>query len=373
MFFKNLHTYRLPTDWQMTAAKLEEALQRKPFVRCGSQDLSSRGWVSPTNDDRLVLAIGGHWLIAMEAESKLLPASVVNQVAQDKAEELEEHQGFKPGRKQMKEIKEAVTQELLPRAFTRRRRIHAWIDINAGWLVVDASTAGKADEVIEQLHDTLDDLPLRLLDTERSPSSAMSDWLASGEGPANFTIDRDCELRAITDEKAAVRYVRHPLEGEEIPAHLAAGKVPTRLALTFDDRISFVLTERLEIKRLAFLDVVQEQAEKAAAEGDPQFESDFALMSAELSRLIPHLMDALGGIRREERGDMIDKVEAETDELYQTALDLVVEFGRPSISLVQRHLQIGYNRAARLIEEMERRGAVTPMGHDGCRALKKAA
>ena len=298
MWFKNLQLFRLPAPWAFDLGTLEDKLASKPFVRCGSQDMSSRGWVSPTGSDVMVLAVGGQWLLALRSEQRLLPSSVVNQVAQDRAEELEAQQGFKPGRKQMKELKEAVTQELLPRAFTRRRTSYVWIDPVNGWLVVDAASAAKADEVIELLHDTLNDLPLKLLDTERSPQSAMSDWLASGEGPANFSIDRDCELRAITDEKAAVRYVRHPLEGDEIPAHLAAGKVPTRLALTFDERISFVLTERLEIKRLAFLDIIQEQAEKAAAEGDPQFEADFALMSAELARFIPCVIEALGGERQ---------------------------------------------------------------------------
>ncbi len=373
MWFKNMMLYRLPVAWQMTVAALEEALQRKPFVRCGSQDLASHGWVSPTGTDCMVLSVAGHWLIAMETETKLLPASVITQVTLDKAEELEDQQGFKPGRKQMKELREAVTQELLPRAFTQRRRTYAWIDPTAGWLVIDATTASKADAVVELLHDTLDELPLCLLDTERSPQSAMADWLAAGEGPANFTIDRDCELRAITNEKAAVRYTHHPLEGDEIPAHLAAGKVPTRLALTFDDRISFVLTERFEIKRLAFLDIIQEQAEKAAAEGDPQFEADFTLMAMELARLIPCLIDALGGMRREERGDLVDKVEAETDDLYEQAVEVVNTTGKPSISVVQRHLRIGYNRAARLIEEMERRGVVMPAGPDGVRTMRVAA
>lgn len=297
MFFRNAQLFRLPTPWNIFVEALEEKLSAKPFVKCGSQDLSARGWISPCADDRMVLNVQRQWMIALRTEEKLLPATVVSQVAEDRAEELEAQQGFKPGRKQMKEIKEAVTQELLPRAFTRRRTTFGWIDPANGWLVVDASSAGKADEFIEALHDTLDDLPLKLLDTERSPQSAMADWLAAGEPPANFSVDRDCELRAITDEKAAVRYVRHPLEGDEIPKHLAAGKVPTRLAMTFDDRISFVLTERMEIKRLAFLDLITEEADKAVANGDPQFEADFALMSAELSRLIPALIAALGGER----------------------------------------------------------------------------
>jgi recombination associated protein RdgC len=298
MWFKNLQLYRLPSPWNIQLETLETALAKRPFVRCGSQDMASRGFVSPNGSDVLVFASNRQWLIALRTEQKLLPSSVVKEVAQERAEEIEAQQGYKPGRKQMKEIKEAVTQELLPRAFTRRRTSFAWIDPLAGWLAVDAASASKADELLEALRDVLDDLPLRLLDTERSPVSSMADWLAAGEAPVNFTLDRDCELRAVSDEKAAVRYVRHPLEGEEIPAHLAAGKVPTRLALSFDDRLSFVLTEKLEIKRLVFLDIIQEEAEKAAATGDEQFEADFVLMTAELARFIPELIAALGGERK---------------------------------------------------------------------------
>lgn len=298
MWFKNLQIYRLPAPWPLELSAFEERLAKHPFVRCGSQDMTSRGFVSPQRNDALVLAANQQWLIALRTEQKLLPSSVVNQVAQDRAEDLEAQQGFKPGRKQMKELKENVTQELLPRAFSRRRTTFAWIDPIGGWLVVDAASSAKAEELIESLRDVLDDLPLRLLDTERSPASAMTEWLASGEAPAQFTIDRDCELRAITDEKAAVRYVRHPLEGDEIPAHLTAGKIPTRLGLSFDDRISFILTERLEIKRLSFLDVVQEEAEKSAVSGDEQFEADFVLMSAELQRFLPALVEILGGERK---------------------------------------------------------------------------
>ncbi len=125
--------------------------------------------------------------------------------------------------------------------------------------------------------------------------------LAGGAAPAGFTIDRDCELKASGDEKSAVRYVRHPLEGNEIRAHLAGGKLPTRLALTWDDRISFILTEKLEIKRLAFLDLLKEQAERSAEHADEQFDADFALMTGELSRFLPQLIEALGGEAVEEK------------------------------------------------------------------------
>ena len=144
----------------------------------------------------------------------------------------------------------------------------------------------------------LDEFPLKALHTQLSPQAAMADWLAGGTAPAGFTSDRDCELNAVGEEKSAVRYVRHPLSDEmasEIKAHLAAGKLPTKLALTWDDRISFVLSEKLEVKRLTFLDLLKEEAEKSAEHADEQFEADFALMTGELVRFLPSLVDALGG------------------------------------------------------------------------------
>lgn len=295
MYFKNLQVYRLAENWDMDVDRLDEKLAKKRFHPCGSQDMESRGWVSPLGNDVLVHAVGGQWLIALGVEAKLLPSSVVKQVADERAEELAEQQGYKLGRKQLKELREQITQELLPRAFSRRRKLYAWIDPVAGWLVIDASSPARAEDMLEQLRHTLDSFPLAVLRTERSPVSAMADWLAGNEAPAGFTIDQDCELRSVTEDKAAVRYVRHPLEGDEVRAHLEAGKLPTRLALTFDERVSLVLTEKLELKRIDFLDVVRDQIDGTAEDAEALFNAEFALMTAELGRLLPAVVEALGG------------------------------------------------------------------------------
>ncbi|MDR2189484.1 MAG: recombination-associated protein RdgC [Azonexus sp.] len=298
MWFKNLQLYHLPTPWDIDLARFEEQLARGPFSKCpGSQPLS-RGWTPPCPDGGLVFALDRQWLIALTVEQRLLPSSVINEEVAARVVTIEQQQGYAPGRRQLKELRERVSEELLPRAFTRQRRSFVWLDPVGGWCGIDAASTAKADEVIEHLRHCLDEFPLQPLHTQRSPQSTMAAWLAEGEGPAGFSIDRDCELKAAGDERAAVRYVRHPLGDEiaaEIRAHLAAGKLPSRLALTWSDRISFVLTEKLEIKRLAFLDLLKEDAEKNAASADEQFAADFALMTGELRRFLPQLLAALGG------------------------------------------------------------------------------
>lgn len=295
MWFRNLQIYRLASDWNVTAQQLDEQLAKHVFQPCGSMDMQSRGWVSPRGDERLAYALNGQIMLALGVEQKLLPGAVVNEVAKDRIVEFEQQQGYSPSRKQAREIKEQVAEELLPRAFARRRTTYVWIDPAHGWLAIDAASAAKADEVLEMLNKCITDLPLSPLRTERSPAAAMTEWLTTSEAPAGFNIDRDCELRSPVEENATVRYVRHPLDAEEISKHITAGKQPTRLALTWDDRISFVLTDRLEIKRLAFLDILKEEAEASAETADEQFDADFALMTGELARLLPAIVAALGG------------------------------------------------------------------------------
>lgn len=292
MWFKNLLVYRL-TQWDIGPDALEEKLSQHILQPCSGLEMQSQGWVSPKDEGMpLVHTLGSQMMICLGTEKKLLPATVINQVAKSRAADLEEQQGYKPGRKQMKQVKEAVTDELLPRAFAIRRKTCAWIDPVGRWLVVDAASLAKADELTESLIKTLDGISFSLVRTGMSASSAMTVWLA-GDAPAGFTIDRDCELRASGEERATVRYVRHALEAEEISKHIRSGKEVTRLAMTWHDRISFVLHENLQLKRLAPLDILKEQAEHD--DRDDIFDADFAMMTGELRKLLPDVIEALGG------------------------------------------------------------------------------
>ena len=295
MWFKNIFIYRLPAGCTITAATLQEKLALKPLQPCSGLDKQSRGWVSCRGDGRLVHVANQQILFALGVEQKLLPATIINRFVKERIADIEAQQGYKVGRKEKKDIKEAVTEELLPRAFAIQRTTYAWLDPANGRLIIEAASSAKADELLEQLSKTVDDLPVKLLHTEISPVAAMTDWLAGENAPAGFTIDRELELRATGESKATVRYANHALEGEEILAHIAAGKRATRLGLTWNDRISFVLTEQLQIKRLEFLDIIKEESTTLADNADEMFDLDFTLMTGELARMLTDLTEALGG------------------------------------------------------------------------------
>lgn len=305
MLLKNLTLYRLPQKWPVKAESLEQKLAGQPLQPCGKFQMESRGWTAPHLEGLFLHSQNHQWLLALGVEEKLLPASVIRQMTEERAVDLAKKQAHPVGKKQMRDLREQVTSELMPRALSRRKITRAWIDRKGGWLAVDASADPKAELFVETLRRAEDDLPARRLETLRSPASAMAEWLAKAEAPGKFSIDQDLELRAPDASKATVRYARHALEGRDVRDHLSAGKTPVRLGLTWNDRISFVLTETLQVKRLTFLDILkredgEQEGGDTAVDKDEKFEIDFALMTGELSLLLADLVAALGGEKPKE-------------------------------------------------------------------------
>lgn len=287
--------YRITPGWQASLTEVEAALDRARFVPCGASQPLSVGWVPPRGAQHGVLAesVQGQWLLRLCVEQKLLPSSVVKNRAAEIADHLELTTGRKPGKKQLRELREQATQELLPQAFTRLSAVQVWMDTQAGLLMIDTTSAARAEDAVTLLVKTLDGFGVQALHTRAAPATAMAGWLLSGEPPAGFSVDRDCELKAPDESRAAVRYARHALDIDEVRAHIEAGKQPTRLAMTWSSRVGLVLTEALQIKRIAFEDVVFEAARAAGQEDD--FDTDVALATGELSALIRDLIEALGG------------------------------------------------------------------------------
>ena len=293
--FKNLVFHRLPDNWSIGAADLEAQLAARTLRPCGPFDMSSRGWVAVTPGGRLLHTVAQHHMIALGTDDKLLPGSIIRQVAQERADIQAKEQGFPVGRKQMRDLRARVADELRARALTRRRVTRAWIDPTAGWFAVDASGMPRAEAVVETLSDTLGSFAPGSVQTERSPQAAMTSWLLRGEAPGRFSIDDDLELQSVDKNKSIVRYTRHPLDAKEVRGHLNAGKYPTRLGLTWNDRVSFVLTDKLQVKRLDFLEMSKDDAQADEVDPAEQFDIDFAVMAGELANLLKDLTALLAG------------------------------------------------------------------------------
>ena len=297
MLFKNLILYRLPENWSVPAAELEEALNRRPLQPCSGFDMQTRGFVVCGHEERLLYTQGRHHLLALGVDRKLLPASVINQQAKARAADLAAQQGYPVGRRQMRELKARVTDELRARALTSRRTTHAWLNLEQRWLAVNTTSAARAEEVVETLRETLGSFAVQPVASLDSPAGAMATWLMQGRVPGRFSIDQDLELQAVDGGGATIRYVNHPLDSVEIRSHLGTGKTPTRLGLVWNERIAFMLQQNLYFKRVRFLDVYKD--DNAQGENpQEQFDIDFALMTGELSQLLEEMLTALGGEER---------------------------------------------------------------------------
>lgn len=303
--FKNFIAYRIGANWTAPSpAELEPVMQRLRFTPCESMQEESVGWTPPRGQDHdpMMEAVNGQWIAKLMVERKSVPGSAVKNELERRCKEIEEQRGTAPGRRERKQLKEDIYFEMLPRAFAKRSSVMVWLDKANGLLIVGTASLSAADlvmvQVIELMKAANYDISIAALRTKVSPTTAMSEWLTTFEAPAGFSVDRDLELKLPDNEQSTVRYVRHALDIEEVAEHIRSGKVPTQLAMTWDSRVSFVLTENFTVKKIELLDDIFVQSEENAG-----FEGDVALVTGELAKLIPDLVAALGGEQEPETED----------------------------------------------------------------------
>jgi len=299
MWFKNLLSYRLTQEVPFEAEALEAALASKPARPCASQELTTYGFVAPFGkgeDAPLVHVSGEFLLIAARKEERILPSSVVNDAVKEKVEEIETEQMRKVYKKERDQIKDEIIQAFLPRAFIRRSMIFAAIAPRLGMILVNSASAKRAEDLLSTLREVMGSLPVRPANVKIAPTATMTDWVKSQQAAEGFYVLDECELRDTAEDGGIVRCKRQDLTGEEIQLHLSTGKVVTQLALAWQDKLSFVLDDKMVIKRLKFEELLQEQAEQDGGdEAAQQFDASFLLMMMTFSEFLPVLFEALGG------------------------------------------------------------------------------
>lgn len=297
MWFKNLHLLRLLQPFSWSAEALQEKLANKVFHPCGRMEMESIGWVPPLGHDSqaFVHAANNCLIFTQRKEEKILPAAVIREVVNDKIAEIESQQLRKVRKREKEQLREEVLQELLPRAFTRSTYLSAYIDINHSWLLIDTASRKKAEELTGLLRHTLGSLPVVSLKLQNSPMAIMTRWLLQDhELPPDFELADACILMDNAQEGAVVNCKRQDLQAKEIQAHLAAGKLVTRLAVEWQQRLALILDDELVIRRLQFLDIASsnDMPDETPAQ---RFDADFVLMTAELATFIQRLLQVFGG------------------------------------------------------------------------------
>lgn len=301
--FKAVACFRLVPD-VVKLDVLDEVLGKRAFQSCGAESPESYGWVGVVADAGLGgCQMDGQVVLALRIETKKVPGSAVKAEAKERCAKIEKAEGRTVGRKEQQEIKEAVEAGLLTRAIPSTKDVHVWIDTRENWIVVDSSSAGVVEMVLEMLSKTFEQPVAKLVKTVLSPSGAMTTWLTADEPPASFTIDMDCSLKGA--EGQTVRFAKHSLEGQ-IVQHLEQGKVPVALGLTYTDRVSFVLGEDGRLKKVAFVDAILNEHKDSGANRESEIEAaqaDLVFMGGELRGLLGAVVGVLGGEAKEGESD----------------------------------------------------------------------
>ncbi len=376
--FKNIIIYRLSRDVDLSPETIETHLEPFALTPCGSQDMAKTGWVSPmgNNGTSLFHAVNGQVILCAKKEEKILPPAVISQELQNKVEKLEGEQHRKLKKTEKDSLKDEVLQSLLPRAFSRFNNTLLWIDTINHLIIVNAASPKRAEDTLALLRKSLGSLPVVPLTMENPIELTLTEWVRSGQPPAGFTLQDEAQLKAILEEGGVISCKKQDLGGDEIATNIQAGKLVTKLALEWRERITFSLTDTGSLRKLKFTESLLEQNDDIDREDfAARFDADAVLLTGELSALINDLIKALGGELDRSAGNQnndwvdIGGTERPHDDLYPDAVTFVRETGRASISGIQRKFRIGYNRGAWLIERMQVDGIISTPAPDGTRSV----
>lgn len=294
-WFKNVMIYRLTKSLDWTSQKLQTALEQEIFHPCGQSDMSKFGWTNPLRGSELLhFSVGKQILLLARKEEKILPSHVVKRELDERVKLLEEKENRKLKKTEKQALKDDVTAMLLPRAFSKPQQTAIWIDSETNLIYVDAASSKRAEDTLALLRKSLGSLPVVPLAFANEPTTVMTDWIAQDNLPEYLTALEEAELKAPDD--AVIRCKNHPLDSEEILSHLQKGKLVTKLALDWDEHLSFVLNDDGSLKRLKFADQIREKNDDILKEDYAQrFDADFVLMTGELAKLTENLIDDFGG------------------------------------------------------------------------------
>lgn len=300
--FKNLMLYRVAAGWAMDLPAMEAALATMPFTPCEGAQEKTYGWVPPRGPAHgaLVESINDQRIMCFAIETKSVPGSAVKRDLDAYVAKIEAEEGRKPGRKECRELRDDVVHKLLPNAFPKHSQVLVWFNPQTGHLVLDTASQAKADEVISALVKCLPGLQVSAFNTEIAPQAVMASWLLDGDKLDRvdrfcFGIGRHVVLESTDEMRSVVKFDRHHLDDDQMRLHIGQGKLPTSLSMDWDGRVSFVLTDGTQLKKVAFLDGVYNAQGNGDGEDQGGFDADVTIATGELSGLIADLVEALGG------------------------------------------------------------------------------
>jgi recombination associated protein RdgC len=292
MWFKNLYVFAFTKPFSWQEQELEDLLNENLFTPCGSTEVAHFGWTNALgkHGSSPIHSANKNILLCARKEEKIMPAPVIKEMLEEKIAQHEAEHHRSATKKEKEQFKEDIVFELLPRAFSRVTDTHAYINADENVIVINTSSRTKAEDFLALLRKSLGTLPVTSPAPATAPDEMMTDWLTEQNLELPFQLGMEAEFHALGDDGAVVRVKNQDLASDEIKAHLEAEKFVVKLAMDWDDALSFILCDDLAIKRLKFFDVLHEQNDDIDSDDVvAKIDADFALMAGEINRLINDL------------------------------------------------------------------------------------
>ena len=294
MWYKNAIIYLLPDGWQLEAG-FAEKLEQAAFTPCMGLDWFSEGFAPPTpfSSDFVFTAQNSN-RVRLKHEEKVLPSATVRDLVHEKVAEIQEAEARNVGRKEKQQLKEQIVDDLLPRALTQSRRTEAIFDTERGYLLVNEASDKRAEQMLIKLREALGGLKVAMPYTRESPSSLMTEWLLQGHAEGDFELGYNVLLQGVGDVVPKVKISKKDLTHPEVIQHAKNGMKVVELELEWREQISFTLTQNFALKRIQFLDVLQEEAEQGDNAASFTFASQI-IMTTALGGMLDELANLLCG------------------------------------------------------------------------------
>lgn len=270
--FKNARIYTFEGDIELQ----EDMLKELAFTPCKAQQAESVGFV-PLYNDRYIHELGKRQLFKLKIQEKLIPASVVKELLEEKVEDIELREARKVGRKEKGELKDEIIFDLLPRAFVKSSHVMGFIDHSAQRIVIDQSGEKKAELMLDMLREALGSLPVEPL---TGNSEVLTDWLEI-DRPDQITLNGECILK--NEEGETIRVKQEEVDSDEVCAHVEIGYSVSKLAVNYDNRMSFIIGDDFSLLKIKLnVDTDEEMSDNKV----DKLDADFALFAYEFDRLM---------------------------------------------------------------------------------------
>ncbi len=290
MLFKNLSIFSILGSDPFTGSGLEQGLERAPFTPCGRLDSVRYGWVPPVPGvPDLLLAGDGALLFCAKREAKLIPPAAIKERVAAKVLQM----GRSVCRKERKELAEEEYMTALPTALTTSRLTYAYLDLGAGWLVVNSVGAAEVSDLLHALRQALPGLKLAPLFPE-SLSGRMGAAAIVGDNPPLF-IGRTCELVGPAGRKAAV--VGEDAGDVQMLEEQWRDLKMARLGLTLEGEASFILDHGGTFRQIEWAEGFCSRVEESLGESwevPEVYRADLFYMTQAVRAIVDAVVEKLG-------------------------------------------------------------------------------